>query len=384
MQETQEAMETELNQEASDVVTTDTSHEATEPVEQSELDQSPQELAQEAEALSEEEQAMIQESDPHKEEQEKIKQMGRHGFAVYLIDEAKRLVEFADKQIDDCRLLLKEDLQSYDDAKARLKREALDESEALLEELGYDWRSELEATDEPEVMFEPKEQVPPMQVQEVSSGKFGSFIVALISGIATSVAVAVAAAMKTGLAIDFTKVPDLPTIQSALKAVAQSIGLGQDLFIGGGIAALAGLAVYGIVYAVRTGGKAKKNVELAKRQLEEAQQYHAQKWDCKQEMDKVDAHIKDAVDTLRLYEVLLMEQNGKLRRIMHIEGEKKDRNDYHKSSRQTMEETGSLLEAIKAFMATPMSEEGKLSGKSTLFLHRAKERAQQWLDHIYG
>jgi hypothetical protein len=42
-----------------------------------------------------------------------------------------------------------------------------------------------------------------------------------------------------------------------------------------------------------------------------------------------------------------------------------------------------LVHAIKNFMGTSMSEEGKLSGKSTMFLHAAKAKLQRFLDRHY-
>jgi hypothetical protein len=333
--------------------------------------------------LNDEERELVKESDPLKEEADKIRELGKHGYAVTLVEEAKRLVDFADKQLDDCRLILKEDLQAYEDAKARLKREALDEAEALLEELGYDWKEEAESHGEPEVIFEPKEEVEPMYVKEVSGGKFGSFILALLGGAATAAGIVFAAATKAGIQIDLTKMPDMETCKEALGAVAQSVGLGNDILIGGGIAGGAALLVYILIYAIRTSGKAKRNIAFAKQQLEEAKQYHAKKWDCKTEMDKVDAHIKEAVETLRLYEVILTEQNGKLRRILFIEGEKENPEEYHEKSLDIMKQTSDLISAVREFMATPMSEEGKLSGKSSLFLLRAKNKAQAFLDTIY-
>jgi hypothetical protein len=334
------------------------------------------------ETLNEEERAMIQEADPEKDEAEKIRSLGKHGYAVALVEEAKRLVDYADKQLNDCRLLLNEDLQAYEDAKARLKREALDESESLLDELGYDWHTEADE-EEPEVAFEAKDEPEPFYVRDVSSGKFGSFILALLGGAATAAGITFAAATKAGLAIDFSKMPDMQTCKQALAAVAQSVGMNADPMIGGSIAGAAGLVVYLIIYALRTGSKARRNIAFAKTQLEEAKNYHTKKWDCKTEMEKVDAHIKEAVNTLRLYEVLLTEQNGKLRRILFIEGEKELPEAYDAGSLAQIRETAALIEAIKRFMATPMAEEGKLSEKSILMLDRAKEKAQAFLDAIY-
>jgi len=41
-----------------------------------------------------------------------------------------------------------------------------------------------------------------------------------------------------------------------------------------------------------------------------------------------------------------------------------------------MKDTQSLINAIHEFIDTPMSEEGKLSGKSTLLLYSAKNKIQ--------
>jgi hypothetical protein len=48
-----------------------------------------------------------------------------------------------------------------------------------------------------------------------------------------------------------------------------------------------------------------------------------------------------------------------------------------------MKDTHELIAAIKDFMSVSMSEEGKLSGKSSLFLHRAKSKIQKVLDRLY-
>jgi hypothetical protein len=100
-------------------------------------------------------------------------------------------------------------------------------------------------------------------------------------------------------------------------------------------------------------------------------------------MDKVDAHINEAIKVLKTYEVVLTEQNGKLKRIIHIEGVKELPSEYHEKSLKEMEDTYDLIKAMKDFLNTPMSEEGKLSGKSTLFLYRAKNRLEKMIEKLY-
>ena len=129
--------------------------------------------------------------------------------------------------------------------------------------------------------------------------------------------------------------------------------------------------------------KASKNLNHATAQLEAAEEYTVQKGSCKDEMDKVDAHIHDTIATLKTYQVLFNEQKGKLQRILHIEGEKEEISEYHQKSISEMKETQELINAVRSFIATAMSEEGKLSGKSTLFLHSAKSKMQKVIERLY-
>jgi hypothetical protein len=100
-------------------------------------------------------------------------------------------------------------------------------------------------------------------------------------------------------------------------------------------------------------------------------------------MDKVDAHMKESIETLKMYEVIFNEQKGKLERILHIEGEHQKSTEYHEKSYTEIRETKELIETIKHFMMMPMSEEGKLSEKSVLLLQRAKTKMDKILERLY-
>ncbi len=161
------------------------------------------------------------------------------------------------------------------------------------------------------------------------------------------------------------------------------IGMNGNEMAGGAVVVLAALLVMWIIYAIRVSMKGSQNLEFAQLQLEEAEAYTAHKGSCKEEMDKVDAHIHDAIETLKTYQVLFNEQKGKLERIMHIEGKKEDLSEYHDKSLAEMKDTQGLINAVRNFIGVPMSEEGKLSGKSTLFLHSAKSKLQKMIDKLY-
>lgn len=311
-----------------------------------------------------------------------IENMNKHDAAILLIKKTYHIVDDTEKQLDACKLLLQEDLKSYEEAKEELKAGALNESESLLDELGYG-KEEEESTHEDEVAFKPKEELPPFIVKNISSGKFSSFLLSLIAGVLIFSGLIFLAAEKVGITLDMSKVPSVDTAKQVLGWYATLFGAKPDMFLGGGFVVIVVLVVMGIIYSVRTSMRASSNLQFAKKQLEEAQEYAKVKGNCKEEMDRVDAHMNDAIKILKTYQVVLQEQNGKLKRILHIEGIKEEIPEYHEKSRFEMNETDTLVKAVKNFITTSMSEDGKLSGKSTLFLHSAKSKLQNFLDRCY-
>jgi hypothetical protein len=312
---------------------------------------------------------------------EQIANMKKNEAADMLVEKTRHIVNDAEKQMEACKLLLAEDLKGYDEAKAALKSGALDESEELLTVLGVE-NEEGDDSDGEVVVFEAKEELPPFIVQEVSSGKFTGFLMALIAGFLTFAGLVYLATEKVGVTLDVTKVPSAETAKQVLGWYATLFGGKPDLFLGGAFVLIVSLLVMWIVYAIRVATKASGNLAFAKQQLSDAEAYVKQKGGCKEEMDKVDAHMQDAIATLKSFEVILHEQNAKLKRILHVEGHKEN-SEYHDKSREEMQHTRMLVDTIKEFMSIPMSEEGKLSGKSTLFLHSAKSKLQKMIDRLY-
>jgi len=289
-----------------------------------------------------------------------IANLKKQDAAVLLVKKAKHIVQDAEAQMEACKLLLSDDLKGYEDAKESLRSGGMDECEALLEMLEYSGESREEEENENSIVFEAKEEVPPVTIQEVSSGKFTGFLLALLFGAVTTE----------------------ETCNAILSWFGSLVG-SSDPMMGGALLGTAVLLVMWIVYAIRVSLKAGSNLQFAKEQLQKAEEYASLKGTCKEEMDKVDAHIKDAIGMMQTYEIIFNEQKGKLRRIQHLEKEGKESVSYHQKSLKEMEDTYDLIGAIKDFLNTSMSEEGKLSGKSTLFLYRAKNRLEKMIDRLY-
>ncbi len=332
-----------------------------------------EEVAEAEEGISEE----VEEVEADLDSQ--VKSMKKHDAANMLVKKAKIIVDDAEGQLEKCKLLLADDLKEYEVAKTALKEGGLAESEALLSELKYEDDSE-ETLEEDSVVFETKDDLEPIRLKDVSSGKFTGFLMALLGGVATFGGMAFVASEKLGKTIDLSQ---LTTMEPVFSWYSRLIGLKGDVFYGRIFMILVALLVVWLIYKIRVSMKASSNLNHATAQLEAAEEYTAQKGSCKDEMDKVDAHIHDAIATLKTYQVLLNEQKGKLQRILYIEGEKDELSEYHQRSISEMQNTQDLINSVKSFMATTMSEEGKLSAKSTLFLHSAKNKMQKAIDKLY-
>jgi len=341
-----------------------------------------------------------------------IENLSKADAVALLIKKAKILVDEADNKLNESQEVLKNDLQEYEDAKSKLKATVISVNSDLLKQLDYQQEQleQLEAMEEGdqyadeleqlnsiedtiEVLkeedfqeaspYEIKNTISPMYVQEPSSGKFGGFILGLIGGGATFAGMAYFASTKLGIKLDPSKVPSMETCKPIFEWYSKLVGQ-TDPNIGMGLMGGSALLVLWIIYAIKKGSKANKNLEFAKDQLNQAESYALQKLECKRSMDEIDEHLKDAVKTFKLYDVVLNEQQAKLNRIMFIEADKIQSGDFHEKSLREIADTRSLVEAVKSYISTPMAdEEGRLSISISNALNNMKATIDKLISRLY-
>ncbi len=316
------------------------------------------------------------------EEELPTRELKNNEIALSLVEEAKVIVNNADIQMEECQLLLAKGLDEYEDAKEELSEGGLDECEALLETLGYE-DSSYEKVVSDEVVFETKDDIEPIMVKDVSSGKFTGFLMALILAVGTFVAMVYVATQKLGVAFDTTAVPSQQSLEPMFSWYGKLIGMDGDPLFGLALVLFVTLLVFLITYAIRVSTKGSKNLNFATQQLEEAEAYTVHKSSCKSEMDRVDLHITDAIKTLNTYQVLLNEQKGKLQRILYIEDKKEEFSEYHEKSKEEMKETQNLIKSLHNFTSLSMSEEGKLAVASVQMLKKAQRTMKRMIERLY-
>jgi len=308
------------------------------------------------------------------------KKLKKHLEAKKLVEEAKSMAHDSANEMQDCKVLLENDLRDYEDAKIALHSGGLDDAKALLVELGHNSVSDLEV-DEEEAIFD-ADDAESIEIKDISSGKFTGFILSLLTGVVTFIGLIYLATQKLAIVLDVTKMPDTKTSSDISNWFSSLVGVENNAEVGMAIIALIVLVVMVLVYALRVGLKSGSNLRFANHQMKETQKYITHKANCKIEMDRVDVHITDAINTLNDYQLLLNEKCGTLKRILHFEGVNVEKHGYTHSSLLEMKETQHLIGIVQDFIMQPMSNEGKLSEDTMDSLHQAKEEVQTVLSKL--
>jgi hypothetical protein len=311
-------------------------------------------------------------------EQPKLK---KHERATVMIEKAKSIVEAADVQSQSCQDLLQSDLSDYARAKEELKSGGLNDSVDLLNKLGCSINQDEHAEDE--VIFESGTGLESVNVVDVKRSTIGSMFFALLTGISSFLGLVYYASREKGLELDIASVSKEESIASILSWFSGHLE-SDSIYLGAVVLGLITIVIIMIAYMIKAALKSLTNVSIAKKELAKAESYIEHKHSCKLEMDKVDIHMKDAIKTLKTYEIVLNEQKGKLQRIFHIEGDKEDDVEYHAKSSLEIRETKEMVDKIREFLAVSMSEDGKLSSKSTLFLTEVKSYLDEALEKRYS
>jgi len=303
--------------------------------------------------------------------------------AEELIEEAKELVRQSDNEVKDCMEILDEDIAAYEEERNRVVEGSLETTESLLEKIGLE-PEKIEEAEVERVKFEKEDPLDPMEVKSLSSGKFGAFVLALIAGLATVIAWLYAATKELGITLIPTKVPSKEVSNEILSWIGGGITGGEGNAIAGiAILSVSVLVVMIAVYKIRVYLREIRNQRLAEKINEEAKFYCSKKEECKQEMEKVSAHIHQVIAALKTYDIFFDELNAKMRRVLHVEGDVPF-DEYHPKSKEEIKRATTLISGIKELVGTPMAgEDGSLSDEGKRALERTNRILEHYRERLY-
>jgi len=301
-----------------------------------------------------------------------------------LIDEARAMVTKSDSEVRDCMDILNDDLEAYESKKSKLINGNIAIAESLLNDIEFE-PEPIKDIGKDGLQFRDKEPIKPMHIKSLSSGKFSSFILAIIFGLASVAGWVYLATQKLGITLDPSKMPSDETKNQILSWIGGSVTGGEGVPLYGlAILATTAIIVMWIIYAIRVSMRSTKNKKIAHQVNEDAKFYCTKKEECKREMEKVSEHLHKVIKVLDKYDVLFEEQNAKIKRIIYIEG-KLPFHEYHQISKDHMNETGRLIDSLNRLISTQMADEAgsSLSIEAIEALEDATKNQDQYIEKLY-
>jgi hypothetical protein len=315
-------------------------------------------------------------------EDESAKPVTKNEQAKKLMESSIELISKADNEVEATKQSIIKDVNRFEELRNDILNNSIAKSQILLDKASYDY-TETQPEEPFEISLDTTDE--PIKVDKVSSGKFSGFILALLAMVATAIGWIYIASEKVGVKIEPPAIPDEASINKMLTWIGGGMtgAEGNPLF-GIGTIALSALIIGVLVYKIRVSLKEHKNFKIASETFENSHVYFDRQKEKKTEMQKIDEHIKSLLPTLEDFKVLLDEQNGKLQRIVHVEGELEDSNEYHPSSIKEMQQSDRLMEQIEALINTPITKDGKLNQRAVELLEEAKRVYEYYISKIYS
>ena len=320
---------------------------------------------------------LVRDSDMKKSKQVEAKE---------LIESSKELVSKVDHQVEECKIGVSKAAENFDEMKQTFNSVTFKGSQELLETVGFEYNSALDELNEPfELALEDKNRTT-IDIKNISSGRFTGLLLAIGAALVTLAIWIYFATQKLNIPLNVNMTPEAAEahINPLLSWIGGGItgAIGNPMF-GALILGFSALLMAWLVYAIRVNLKANKNLDIARKTYEESTEYSIGKDDCKKEMERIDAHLKESSKEVENFTILLNEQNAILKRVVYVEGASSEEHHYHPSSMKTMRDTERLMRAMEKLLNTSVTSEGKLNLKSEQALSNAQAVYVDFLGRIY-
>ena len=320
---------------------------------------------------------LVENSDVKKSKQAEAKE---------LIESSKELVSKVDNQVEECKIGVSKAAENFDNMKRTFNNTTFKNSEELLEKVGYEYNSALDELNEPFELTLAEKESGTVHITNISSGRFTGLLLAIMAAVVTLGVWIYFAAQKLNIPFDLNMKAEAAEayVNPILSWIGGGItgGIGNPMF-GALVLGFSALLIAWLVYAIRVHLKASKNLRLARKTYKESTAYSMGKDDCKKEMERIDAHLKESSKEVENFTTLLNEQNAILKRVIYVEGASSEEHHYHPTSMKIMRDTERLMRAMERLLNTSVTSEGKLNPKSEQALSNAQAIYVDFLGRIY-
>ncbi len=275
---------------------------------------------------------------------------------------------------------LEKTTQEFIELENKILDSTVEESLELLKRLGID---SLNKEDNliSEIKQDNKEEL--IKIKKPSKGIVKGVFFGLLSAIATSGIAIIYGAKISNLPLNSATFLQKSNLDTIASKIAELLHL-EGPIAGYSVIGVSSLAIGFIVYKIVRSIQKSRNIKYVQKIEQTTQEYIDSLDDKISRIEELIEHIKNIESVMLKYDVILQEQNAKIRRILFIEKPEEEGIDsLQKASRLEVEKTQLLLDELLKLMNTPVNDELNITKDSIEMLHNANTLINEVIKKLY-
>ncbi len=232
-----------------------------------------------------------------------------------------------------------------------------------------------------EIQKDNKEEL--LDIKTPSKGSAKGFLIGTIGTLLTFSGAMIAGAKMAGLPINMATLLEKVNLDKIVTKYSELLHLGSNATAGYALVGVSSILVGVILYKLIVWLQKRKNLKYINSIEENLTQYLN---DLDAKIDDI-FNLKQHIDNIQLvmqkYDIILQEQNAKIRRMLFIEQPEDGVNSLQKASKLEVEKTVLILDELLKLMNTPINEGLKIREESNQRLHSANSVINEVIKKLY-
>ncbi len=221
-----------------------------------------------------------------------------------------------------------------------------------------------------------------LEVKYPSKGRFKGFFLGTLTTVAALAGLGVYGAKMANLPLTPETFMQKANLDTIVSKYLELLNIKMPVINGYALLGAASLILGFIVYKFTTLSQKIKNKKYVARLEENAKEYQAELLEQTEELKKVIEQIEQIQELNEKYDILLQEQNAKLKRILFFE-KPQEFDDLNPVSKVEVEKTQLLLKELVNLMNTPVLKDDKLNADSIRNFQSTQTTLEEALKKLY-
>jgi hypothetical protein len=341
------------------------------------IQESTQELAKETAQAVED----IQEIEVQEQPQKSVakRKASAHDVVVEWVEASRELAQNKHNEYMGAQAKLDETIENFIEHENKIVNTTVSDSLELLEKLGVDSLADEKGAVK-EIQKDNKEQL--ITIKKPSKGSFKGFFVGLLGATATVGGALFYGSKITNLPFNVATLMQKSNLDTIATKYAELINV-KGAIAGYALVGVSALVVGFILCKIVKAIQKSKNNRYAEKIENDTKEFVAMLDTKITKTDSLDEHIKHIKLVMQKYDIILQEQNAKIRRMLFIEQPEEGVNSLQRASKLEVEKSVLILDELLKLMNTPVNEDIDIKDESKDRLNSANSVINEVIKKLY-